>query len=134
MWASQYIGRPWEKFSEGPDAFNCWTFFRYVQKHHFGRDLPAFEEVDALNLRQVIKKFSANEEQHRWVGTSTPVDGDAVLMSHGRHPTHVGLWLSVDGGGVLHCIQGEGVVFSSIESLKTGGWAKMEFYKYAGNT
>lgn len=52
------------------------------------------------------------------------------LAAHARHPSHVGVWVDVDGGGVLHCINGAGVVFQPIKALKAGGWGHLEFYRH----
>lgn len=131
-WASQYIGRPWTVGGQGPDSFDCWGFVRFVQKEHYGRDLP-FIDIDANNLRATIKGMMFHDVRKVWENVSRPSDGDAVLMAHGKYPTHVGIWVDVDGGGVLHCTRGEGVVFSSLSALRIAGWGRIEYYRYVGN-
>jgi cell wall-associated NlpC family hydrolase len=132
-WAFQYLGRPWVSGAIGPDEFDCWGFFRYIQKNHFELNLPVIE-VDATKFKLAIDGFKNNEERTNWVKKSTPSNGDAVLMAHAKYPSHVGIWLDVDGGGVLHCVRGEGVVFSTISSLKNSGWGRVEYYKHVSNT
>ena len=52
---------------------------------------------------------------------------------HLYHPTLAErdhhLQLTADGGGVLHCAQGSGVVFQTLHSLKATGWAGVLFYR-----
>lgn len=84
-------------------------------------------------MMAVVRSIDTNPERGRWAKTDSPSNGDAVLMAHCKYPSHVGLWLDVDGGGVLHCIRGEGVVFSTLSSLKVSGWGRVEFFSYAGD-
>lgn len=131
-WAFKYIGTPWENGAQGPDAYDCWSFFRHIQGEKFGIDVPVID-VDANNFRTVINNMVGHEEHQNWRSVQEPKEGDAVLMAHMRYPSHVGVWLDVDGGGVLHCTRGEGVVFSSKSSLKNSGWTKVEYYRHASN-
>lgn len=131
-WAFQYLGRPWVSGATGPNSFDCWGLFRFVQKEHFGREVPVWE-VDANDVRNVVKAIRDNPEVQRWTPTKTPKDGDAVLLAHANHPHHVGLWLDVDGGGVLHAVKGQGVIFSSLNGLSVCGWGRVEFYEHASN-
>lgn len=131
-WAFQYIGKPWANGAQGPDSFDCWALFRHVQKKHFGLDVPVIE-VDANSLRTVVDNMVGHDERKHWSRVSVPKQGDAVLMAHHKYPSHVGIWLDVNGGGVLHCIRGEGVVFSTVSSLKTCGWGRVEYFRHASN-
>lgn len=132
-WAFHLIGRPWISGHQGPDSFDCWGFFRYVQRTHFKLEVP-FIDADAENFRDVAKKFGGSQERDNWISQTTPKDGDAVLMAHCKYPSHVGIWIDADGGGVLHCVRGEGVVFGTLTSLKNSGWARVEFYRHVSNT
>lgn len=131
-WAAQYIGRPWVNGAQGPEAFDCYGFFRHVQQCHYGRDIAIIEQ-DADHLIGVTRSFTEHEERLHWREVKRPRDGDAVLMAHSKYPSHVGIWVDVDGGGVLHCVRGEGVVFSSLSALRNAGWGRVEFFEHAGN-
>ena len=104
-WAFDYIGMPWTR-----DGNDCWQFFRRVQAERFGRVIPAF---DMASHRAVVcaRAVAENPERANWQPVDRPQEGDAVLMAHASHPSHIGLWIDVDGGGVLHCINGPGVVW-----------------------
>lgn len=122
-WAEQYIGQTWEA-----GTYDCWAFFRAVQRQQFGRHVPLVS-VDATSLRDVAEAFRDHPERGAWHEVETPAEGDAVLMAHARYPSHVGVWVAVDGGGVLHCQKGCGVVFSSPQALRRAGWGHVRYYR-----
>jgi hypothetical protein len=130
-WAEHYIGLPWESGAEGPDVFDCWGLFRTVQRLYYRRDI-AHIDVDALKLSEVIRAFAEHEERTRWQEVPVPEDGDAVLMAHTKYPSHVGVWLDVDAGGVLHAVQGAGVLFSSLQGLRAAGWSRVLYFRHKG--
>ncbi|MGL6245652.1 NlpC/P60 family protein [Pseudomonas sp.] len=123
-WAFAYIGQPWVS-----ESHDCWGFFRRVQRERFGREIPPFD-VDAFNRLACARAVAGNPERANWRPVAVPAEGDAVLLAHARHPSHVGLWVAVDGGGVLHCVNGPGVVFQSVKMLKASGWGHLEFYRH----
>jgi len=122
-WAAEYIGQPWVS-----GDYDCWVFFREIQKKHFRVDVPIVD-IDSTDLMQVARRFRDDTERGRWRKVGTPQDGDAVLMSHSRFPSHIGVWVDVDGGGVLHCQERTGVVFQKQQDLLLGSWPKLEFYR-----
>ena len=123
-WAAPYIGRDWIA-----QTHDCWAFFRLVQREQFGREVPAYD-ADALSLMSCARAMAANPERQKWTSTRSPKEGDAVLLAHSKYPSHIGVWIDVDGGGVLHCVEGTGVVFQSRQSLATCGWGHLEFYTH----
>lgn len=63
---------------------------------------------------------------------SDPVEGDAVLMGTGDRPCHVGLWITPDAaGGVLHSVEGAGVIFTPGLRVRDLGYAILGFYRRA---
>ena len=132
-WAAHYIGLPWRAGARGPQAYDCWGLFLAIQCAQFGRQLPEIP-VDATDLRAIAGTFKSHPERQHWALVTVPSTGDAVLMRHSKFPSHVGIWLDVDGGGVLHCVRGEGVVFSSMTSLKFSGWSNIEFFTHESRT
>ena len=123
------IGLPWVAGARGPEAYDCWGLFLAVQRQHFGRDLPEIP-VDALNLRAVLDAFTAHPERQRWQLVSAAEEGDAVLMRQSRYPIHIGVWLDIDGGGVLHAVRHAGVVFQTLAALEAHGWRIEGHYRF----
>ena len=108
---------------------NCWGFFRRVQAEMFQRDLPEFP-VDPNDLRTVIKTFTHAPERKRWQRIYKPLSGDAVLLRRAKSPIHIGVWLDIDGGGILHCFEGFGVVFQTQTALSAHGWHISGLYRF----
>lgn len=123
-WAFDYIGQPWVRHEH-----DCWQFFRRVQLERFGRALPEIP-METYRRGACQALLECHAERAQWRPVDRPQEGDAVLLSHARHPSHVGLWVDVDGGGVLHCVGGSGVVFQTVKSLKATSWGHMEFYRH----
>ena len=112
-WVRDYIGQPWI-YGE----HDCWAFFRKVQKERFGRDVPIID-VNAFNTLECVRAFVGHEERANWIeipNTQQAKDGDAVLMSQSKRPTHVGVWVN---GAVLHCVRNTGVVYTNEKNLKS---------------
>jgi hypothetical protein len=103
--------------------------FLAIQRTCFGRDLPEIP-VDANDLRSVMTTFRDHPERQRWSLVPQPAEGDAVLLRQSRHPVHVGVWLAVDGGGVLHAVKDPGVVFQKLPELLLHGWRVEGFYRF----
>jgi hypothetical protein len=58
-----------------------------------------------------------------------PVDGDLVMMARRSVPVHIGIWVNANGrGGVLHCLEKSGVVFSDKLSLRAMGFGGITYY------
>lgn len=121
-WAERYIGRPWASGANGPDSFDCWGLVREVERDHFGRELPDAPDRQALidTAREVLGAQA-------WVRTIAPIEGDGVIMRMGPQ-VHVGVYLEADGGGVLHAVEGVGVVFTARDQLAVRGWRRVEYW------
>lgn len=108
-WVREYLGQPWVY-----GVHDCWAFFRKVQKEKFNRDVPAIN-VDAFNTMACVRAFTNHEEHQNWYEVKIPQNGDAILMSQSKVPTHVGVWVD---GGILHCVRNTGVVYNTEKALK----------------
>lgn len=122
-----YVGLPWAAGAQGPDAYDCMGFFRMVQGRHFGVEVPAIIAPDYDDRAALSDLFRTHQERARWRRIVAPQAGDAVLI---HRPLHIGVWLPDDGGGVLHCVRGAGVVFTSDASWPLSGFGRREFYRY----
>ena len=132
-WAFDYIGKPWKSGGMGPKSFNCWGLVVDVYRRRYGKVLEIIS-VPENNLKALIYTINKHPERQHWKTVSVPQEGDIALMRQSRYPIHVGLWVEVDGGGILHCIQGTGVVFQSLQALALIGWKVETYYTYRGDT
>lgn len=121
----RYIGKPYSDTGDGPDEFNCWGLLRYIQKNEFGRDLPVITIGDAEETRRIHNESLCNAD---YVVVSEPIHGDCVLLRGGDCP-HVGVYLEIDGGGVLHSLGGVGVVWTPMQRLNSLGYSRRVYYR-----
>lgn len=122
---AQYIGKAWESGAQGPEAYDCWGLLRHIQWKHFGKDLPCIRGLSVEERRDLHRDGLAREE---WHPVSTPMHGDAALLRGGDSP-HVGVYLDIDGGGILHSLEGVGVIFSKRIALAAQGYGRIQYYQ-----
>lgn len=102
-WAAQYIGTPWVAGES-----DCWHFARRVWRERFGVEVPAVP-VDVGNPFTARRVLRDHVERAEWMQVDTPSEGDGVMMAKGARVCHVGIWVN---GGVLHSVEGAGVVWT----------------------
>lgn len=126
------IGLPWRSGATGPDAYDCWGLAQAVQARLFLRQLPSFPHVDAENVRAVVREIATSSHRKQWMRADGPSHGSLVELSSGRHPYHVGVYLDVDGGGILHSQNPAGVCFDRIATLEAAGWRRFAYNEWIG--
>ncbi len=129
-WSERFLGVVYEQGAQGPDAYDCWSFARWVQREQFGRDVPfAPSPMSRGAVARVMPGWAA---EFGWVETTTPVGGDAVFMSLTKVPSHVGIYVDdAREPSVLHCPQG-GPGLHSLFHLKTSMWRLRAYYRFVG--
>jgi hypothetical protein len=127
-WAADYIGLPWKAGAFGPFFYDCMSFFRHIQGQHFGINVPPIIAPDYDDAAALTSLFRKHEERDKWVRIPHQEHGCAVII---HRPMHIGTWLDSDGGGVLHCQRGAGVVFTKKSAWPTSGLGRCEYYKHA---
>ena len=126
-WAESYIGKPWVSAAAGPAAFDCYGLVRWLYQQRLGVCLPVVDVSAGRPLS--VTRAMRHYDYGAWRDVVEPAELDVVQMSHGRHPSHVGVWIDIDGGKVLHCVQGAGVAAQSVASLKANGWRVLNIYR-----
>jgi cell wall-associated NlpC family hydrolase len=122
------IGRGWKSGADGPKQFDCWGLLRYAYKERRGILLPFFPGIETMGALRVVKEIE-KETQTTWKKVKEPEHFCAVGISSGRLIHHVGIWLQVDDGGVLHSTEQSGVVFQNRISMRGSGMPNLTFYK-----
>lgn len=123
-WAACYIGLPWVAGES-----DCWAFARRVLRERFGVEVPPIP-VDPHALRGVMGAFAGHPEREHWLPVPVAAEGDLVLLGRSRRPAHCGVWV---GSGVLHSLEGVGVVLSRPADLRAAGWQVVEVLRHAGD-
>lgn len=126
---SDLIGLPYVVGAQGPNEFDCWGLAKEVQKRLFNRDMPSIEDppTDLHNLMNFIKKHPARRQ---WLKSKGPKHGQLVELAHGKHPFHIGVYLNIDGGGLIHSVNPLGVCFDRIPALEAAGWRKFIYHDW----
>lgn len=125
------IGKPWKLGAYGPNQYDCWSLSRLVQKELFGRDMPMFEDPPTA-LRGLVKLITTSEHRSKWQKVEEPKHGCLVEMTRSTQPYHLGVWLDIDGGAILHCEANYGVSWDKQVILLNSGWRRFTYYDWAG--
>jgi len=118
------IGLPWEPGARGPYAFDCYGMVRHIQKRFYGIDLPDLV-VNSDNDAEISDKiFQLGHPLGEEI--SGPSDGCVVTMGNERREMHLGVYVAVDGGRIIHSERGTGCVAVPIAQCV---WRKLRFYR-----
>jgi len=122
-WAAGYIGRPWVA-----GRSDCWNFARTVWAEIFGLDVPAVQVdvTSALAARRALRDGGRTG----WTRVGRAEEGDAVLMSTGARPCHVGVFAAPDGcDGIVHSVEGAGVIWTPLNRIGALGYQVAGFWR-----
>lgn len=127
--AEDYVGLPYKEGSYGPDSYNCWGLLYTIQTKHFGVKMPMAPIGDSDRCQQMFKDHVRYGE---WTELANPEHGAGALLRGGTEP-HVGVYLDIDGGGILHALEGVGVVFTTLDQLNPLGFARTKYYRLSND-
>ncbi len=130
-WIRKYVSKPWVKGARGPDAYDCFGLFLDAYRTVKGIELPDLAEMSLVAERRLIGYSKGNDAWNRIDEPSEELD--AVLLGRGTVAHHIGLWTQADGGLVIHCASGSGVLAQTLDQIRNGGYKIIEFYRYADN-
>jgi len=129
-WAAGLVGKPYRSGARGPDAFDCWGIVQFGWQQRLGLNVPDVRLRSAAMFRSVMRGGHVAVDDVEAVEVDAPAELDAVYMTSRQHPHHVGLWIAPDAlGGVLHAIEGAGVVFQRRADLIAHGIAIVKFMR-----
>ena len=126
-WAEKYIGKPWIN-----GEYDCWGLVREVYKNELGVELSPIV-TDATSLREVLCEFKKSVNYNKLSSDDKLLDKHITVLTQNKYPCHVGIYADIDGGGVLHNMQGVGVIFQKLPDLKMNGWHILEIWKNASD-
>ncbi|SEM68696.1 hypothetical protein SAMN04515666_11915 [Bosea lupini] len=124
---NRMIGRPYE-----PTRLHCWELTRQCQHEVFGRELPIVLAAPQ-SKRELIGMMAERDRHDDWCEVAGPAHGAVVFIGREslgrvRAAIHAGVFLALDGGGVLHTDDPHGVAFESLAVLAARGWAAPSYY------
>jgi hypothetical protein len=127
--ARDAVGKPWRENGIGPDAYDCWGLARACQRIVFDHTLPIIDYPSTI--RALVETIEHHEIRDGWPEVATPGHGDLVTMTQSQHPHHIGTFLALDGGRVLHATKHEGVMCCTLVQLKLEGFRGLRFHRYS---
>ncbi|MEJ0012784.1 MAG: peptidoglycan endopeptidase [Bauldia sp.] len=122
---NRLLGRPYKSGANGPEAFDCYGLTRLLQRTFFDRDMPAFTMPREAGRIAIASAIAMHEERHRWFPIARPIDGAIAVMSRQDCGFHMGTYLDLDGGVVVHALDVPGVCADAPFQLTTpagGRW------------
>ncbi len=120
-----YLMLPHRPGATGPDAYDCWNLLRHLLKTHFNTTLP---DAPIGDEQACLALFKERCESGDWQAVASPAHGDPALLRGGTYP-HVGIYLDLDGGGILHAMEGSGVIWTKLPQLRAFGFGRTVFYR-----
>lgn len=123
-WIIPYLNRPWVN-----GEADCWELFRDIYKAQLAIELPKIV-VNAKNLVEVIKAMETHPHLADWHPVDKPQHMCLTFWSQHKRRSHVGMYIDVDGGRILHTTQRTGSVCQPINDLILQGWQRPEFHVY----
>jgi len=126
-WSESYLHLGYKVGVAGPDLYDCWTFFRLVQRERFGRDVPFMPSP--LSRGTTAKVMPTWASSFGWAEVRVPETGDAAFMANGRVATHVGVFVGdLPARHILHCPEG-GVRLHTFQHLELLGWDIRSYWR-----
>lgn len=127
-WAIEFIGKKWVQHARGPDEFDCWGLLIWVYRKRYGVELP---DVPGADLKTFFRLMNAEFKAPTvWTEVKKPFEGCGVALGGTEFYHHVGLWLDVDGGLVLHSASQKNITAQSLRGLQASGMRRFAFYKH----
>lgn len=126
----KYINLKWESGATGPDKFDCQGLVVDIQKNIYNKTMPNVK-VNADSLLSVVKAISKNKVWDRFKKIDKCEDGCIVKMFTAQEPNHIGVYINIDGGGVIHSLTNVGVVWDKMFVLKKT-YAQIEYWRFIG--
>lgn len=104
----------------------------HVERALANRPVPWITDPPAA-VRPLISFVLHHPHRAAWTPVSAPAHLCLVEMAHHKHPWHIGVFLDVDGGGVLHTREKAGVAFDSLLKLDILGFRHLTFHDWNGS-
>lgn len=101
-WSNAYLGIPYADMGRDRSGCDCWGLARLVYAEELAISLPAYTEgyVSAEEQVEVASLIGSETRGPVWRKTLMPQPFDLLLFRHGRHESHVGIYVSP--GVMLH--------------------------------
>lgn len=128
-WVNDYLNKSFEELAYGPEKFDCFGLVWHVNKHQNNTELPRFDSID-YQIDRINAEINSQALSADWQKVTTPQEFDCVVMRRAGEAYHVGVWLDVDGGKVLHATQ-KGILCNDLGGLHRMSFNNISYYRFA---
>ncbi len=120
-WVNHYIGLPWVAYARGPTSFDCWGLVLDVLEKQFNIHLPQFLDIPTDDARGMTNAMIQGLAEQRALPLAQPIHGAIAccfIRVQGKELIrHVGIYLDIDGGGILHSAEKHQCAFDHPKKL-----------------
>ena len=119
------------------EGIDCWGLVVSVYRERLGIELPDHLLCD--NMKEGVYKRGLTDVRSIalsdgfWVQKGTPKHYDMVMFTKSKYYTHVGIYLDIDGGCVLHAYYNNGCSVQRVANIRGGEWKNLIYYRYENN-
>lgn len=117
---------PYKRGGRDLQGMDCWGLLAYCATHFYGKQMP-----EVIDLARARDAYEAQTRNGKWARLKQPEDGCGVLLRGGNDP-HVGIYIDVDGGMVLHALESVGVCADTPQKLALRGYGLQQWYRFNG--
>jgi len=128
QWLTECLGKPWRAYATGPDAWDCYGLVVHGFDQLHGVRLDRHIDVPTKQPTAFMRAVAAEISTGKWQQIPNPAHGCVVLLATGTRFSHIGLWLDINGGRLLHSREGCGVCLEGRAHLST--YNTVEFWDY----
>lgn len=121
-----YCGKPYKLGAMGPNEFDCRGLMVHIERTYYAHNLPNLPDGEAMR-----SMYAKRLESGIWQLVDTPKDGDGAILRGGDMP-HVGVYLELTPTekGVIHSLEGVGVIFTHKHRLRTLGFSRVQYIRF----
>lgn len=125
-WTSKLLGIPWKAGGRGKGSFDCWGLLRHVYIKQLGVKLP--DVPVGKNTYERSKQIGLGLNSGDWTQLEKPTHLCGVALSKSGIIHHVGVYLNIDRGLILHCHEKSGVIIEQPSRMRQMGWSTIKYY------
>ncbi|MFU0504002.1 NlpC/P60 family protein [Pseudaminobacter sp. NGMCC 1.201702] len=113
-----YVGLPWLERGRDRDGLDCWGLLALVYAERLGIPLPSYRDdyQTLADANAVVALIAGHMDPWKSIVAGEERAGDALLMSVGGRPRHVGLVAAPSL--VLHIERGAGSLIENYHSMR----------------
>lgn len=121
-WINNYVGLPWVAYARGPDAYDCWGLVLNVLSEQFNIDLPQYLSVKTDDAHGMTQALKSGLDRNLARPVIQPAHGSIaccfIIVNGKELMRHVGVYLDIDGGGILHSYEKHTCAFDPPKKLQ----------------